>query len=52
VTLTDRVLLWEGGQDFPSDRESFHYHYWRRLTEYGELIREKTREDTIPRDYQ
>jgi len=52
VTLADRVLLWEAELDFSSDRDNFYYLYMRRLTEDGELIREKTWEDTIPRDYQ
>ncbi len=52
VTLSDRVLLWEAELDFSSDRDNFHYHYLRRLSENGEVVREKTWEDTIPRDFQ
>jgi putative CocE/NonD family hydrolase len=52
VTLRDRVLLWEAELSFHSDRESFYYHYTRRLSENGVLIREKTWTDTIPRDFQ
>jgi hypothetical protein len=52
VTLADRVLLWEAELDFSSDRDNFYYRYLRRLTQDGELIREKAWEDTIPRDYQ
>jgi predicted acyl esterase len=52
VTLKDRVLLWEAGLSFTSDRDNFYYSYTRRLTENGELVREKTWTDTVPRDFQ
>jgi putative CocE/NonD family hydrolase len=52
VTLEDRVLLWEAELSFTSDRDNFYYHYTRRLEEDGELVREKTWTDTIPRDFQ
>ena len=37
---------------FRSDLENFYYNYVRRLSVDGELIREKSWEDTIPRDFQ
>ena len=52
VTLEDRVLLWEANLSFTSDRDNFYYRYTRRLTENGELVREKTWIDTVPRDFQ
>ena len=52
VTLENRVLLWEATLSFTSDLENFHYHYTRKLSENGKLIREKTWTDTIPRDFQ
>ena len=52
VTLEDRVLLWEAELDFSSDLENFHYRYFRRVSENGEVVREKTWTETIPRDYQ
>jgi putative CocE/NonD family hydrolase len=52
VTLKDRVLVWEANLSFTSDRENFYYRYTRRLEENGELVREKTWTDTIPRDFQ
>jgi putative CocE/NonD family hydrolase len=52
VTLKDRVLVWEAELSFTSDRDNFHYRYTRRLEKNGELVREKTWSDTIPRDYQ
>ena len=52
VRLDDRVLLFQGLLDFSSDRENFFYSYTRRLLENGELVREKTWKETIPRDHQ
>jgi predicted acyl esterase len=52
VTLPDRVLLWEAELEFSSDLENFYYHYVRRVSENGELVREKTWDETIPRDFQ
>jgi O-methyltransferase involved in polyketide biosynthesis len=52
VTLPDRLLKWEADLLFSSDRENFHYRYTRRLFEDGELLREKTWTETIPRDFQ
>jgi uncharacterized protein len=52
VTLPDRTLTWESVLTFRSDRESFYYSSKRRLLRNGQLLREKTWEDTIPRDCQ
>jgi hypothetical protein len=53
VELDDgRVLLWESELSFESDAENFHYRYTRRLYRNGELLRERTWTETIPRDYQ
>ena len=52
VELKDRTLTWEGRTSFRSDLKNFYYSYTRRLLRDGELVREKTWEDTIPRDYQ
>jgi predicted acyl esterase len=52
VTLTDRVLLWEAELVFRSDLENFHYHYVRRVSENGKLVREKSWDEIIPRDFQ
>jgi putative CocE/NonD family hydrolase len=52
VETNGRTLLFEGGLDFRSDAENFYYQYFRRLTENGEVIREKRWEETIPRDFQ
>jgi hypothetical protein len=52
VELEDRTLTWESEMSFRSDLENFHYDYTRRLSKDGEIIRERSWEDTIPRDYQ
>jgi len=52
VVLEGRELLWEGDTLLRSDRENFYYRYVRRLSEDGALLREKTWEETIPRDFQ
>jgi len=52
VELEDRTLTWESEMSFRSDLENFHYDYTRRLSKDGKIIRERSWEDTIPRDYQ
>jgi putative CocE/NonD family hydrolase len=52
VELEGRTLLWESDLVFRSDRASFYYLGTRRLRENGKLVREKTWEETIPRDHQ
>jgi hypothetical protein len=52
VELEDRTLSWESQMTFRSDLENFYYSYVRRLLKDGELVREKSWEDTIPRDHQ
>lgn len=34
-----------------SDRDNFYYRYVRRLSEKGVILREKTWNETIPRDF-
>jgi putative CocE/NonD family hydrolase len=52
VDLPGRKLVWDAELTFRSDRENFFYTYRRRLTENGKPVREKTWNETIPRDYQ
>jgi putative CocE/NonD family hydrolase len=52
VTLPEHVLLWEAELTFRSDLDNFHYHYVRRISENGKVIREKTWDEIFPRDYQ
>ncbi len=50
--LDGRTLLWEGELSFSSDRENFYYEYSRKISENGKLVREKSWQETIPRDFQ
>ncbi len=52
VRVGQRSLVWQGLLDFRSDLENFYYSYTRRLFEEDRLVREKTWNETIPRDFQ
>lgn len=52
MVLTGRTLRWESQVTLRSDRENFFYTNRRRLFENGMLVREKTWNDVIPRDFQ
>ena len=52
VTLPDRTLRFEARAQFRSDAKTFHLTYTRRLFKDGVLVREKTWDEPIPRDFQ
>src|SRR5262249_51621172 len=52
VKLPGRTLRWESVVNFSSDRENFRYQGTRRLWENGKLLREKSWDQSIPRDFQ
>jgi predicted acyl esterase len=52
VELEDRRLIWEGVLDLRGDREFFYLNYTRRLLEGENVLREKTWEEKIRRDFQ
>lgn len=52
VALKDQALTWESQVQMRSDRENFYFSSVRRLLKNGVLLREKTWNDTIPRDHQ
>lgn len=52
VKLEGRTLLWEGNLSFTSDLKNFYYKYTRKISENGELVREKSWQETIRRDHQ
>jgi predicted acyl esterase len=52
LKLKDRVLVWSGRLTFTSDTRNFLYKYTRELRKDGVLIKTKTWEETIPRDFQ
>jgi len=51
IELEDRTLTVEGDLSFTSDGKNFFYMYTRRVLENGELIKEKTWKETIPRHH-
>ncbi len=52
VKLEDRTLLWENHVEIRSDRLNFYYASTKRLLKDGVLLREKSWQETIPRDFQ
>ena len=52
LKLKDRVLVWSGHLSFTSDAKNFFYKYTRELRKDSTLIKTKTWEETIPRDFQ
>ncbi len=52
LEIGGHTLVWEAELSFRSDYENFYYTYTRRLLRDGVLVRERTWEDTVRRDYQ
>lgn len=52
IKLKDRTVTWDVDLLFTSDAQNFNYRYTRRLLQGGKVIREKTWNSTIPRDFQ
>jgi hypothetical protein len=52
VALPDRTLRFEAHAVLKSDATTFHLVYTRRLLRDGTLVREKTWDQTFPRDFQ
>jgi hypothetical protein len=52
VGLPGRTLVWNVTLDLRSDEKNFYYHFERHLTENGKPLRDKTWEETVPRDHQ
>lgn len=52
ITLPDRTLSWRAVLEIRSDAANFYYRLKRELRKDGALIREKTWQETIPRDLQ
>jgi hypothetical protein len=51
LEIGDRTVDLKGELALSSDQENFYYIYTRQAWENGKLIREKTWEETIPRDH-
>ena len=52
VDLKDRVLTWQGHLSLTTDQKNFYYKYTRELFKDGKIVKQKTWEETIPRDHQ
>jgi len=52
VSVPHRELIWEGILMFRSTKKNFYYTYTRRVSENKKLIRKKTWNEKIKRDYQ
>jgi predicted acyl esterase len=52
MALKGQTLTWQGHLTLSSDAHNFYYKYIRQLFKDGQQIKEKTWEETIPRDHQ
>ena len=52
MALKDRTLTWRGHLTLTSDAKNFYYKYVRELLQDGKVLKEKTWEETVPRDHQ
>jgi putative CocE/NonD family hydrolase len=52
VTLPGRTLTWRTRLSLRSDQERFHYRFRRILAENGQVTRERSWSESIPRDHQ
>jgi uncharacterized protein len=52
LQLKDRVLTWRGHLSVTSDAKNFFYKYTREVLKDGSVVKQKTWEETIPRDHQ
>jgi hypothetical protein len=50
--LKDRELRWRGHLSVTTDQKNFYYKYTRELLKDGQNVKQKTWEETIPRDHQ
>lgn len=52
MALKDHTLTWQGHLTLASDAKNFFYKYVRELYQDGKILKQKTWEETIPRDHQ
>jgi uncharacterized protein len=50
--LSGRELRWRGHLSVTTDQKNFYYKYTRQLLKDGQMVKQKTWEETIPRDHQ
>jgi predicted acyl esterase len=51
-SLKGRELRWRGHLSVTTDQKNFYYKYTRELLQDGRMVKQKTWEETIPRDHQ
>jgi uncharacterized protein len=52
MALKEQTLTWKGQLKLSSDEKNFYYKYTRQLLKDGQQLKQKTWEETIPRDHQ
>jgi uncharacterized protein len=52
MALKQQTLIWQGLLTLTSDAQNFYYKYTRQLFKDGQQIKQKTWQETIPRDHQ
>ncbi len=50
--LKNRELRWRGHLSVTTDQKNLYYKYTRELLKDGQMVKQKTWEETIPRDHQ
>jgi hypothetical protein len=50
--LKSRTLTWRGHLSVTTDQKNFYYKYTRELLKDGHIFKQKTWQETIPRDHQ
>ena len=50
--LRGLTLVWQGHLSLTTDRKNFYYKYTREVMQDGKMVKQKTWEETIPRDHQ
>ncbi|HMH08647.1 MAG TPA: CocE/NonD family hydrolase C-terminal non-catalytic domain-containing protein, partial [Terriglobales bacterium] len=50
--LKGRELRWRGHLSVTTDQKNFYYKYTRELLKDGQIVKQKTWEETVPRDHQ
>ena len=50
--MQGRELRWRGHLSVTTDQKNFHYKYTRELLKGGQTVKQKTWEETVPRDHQ
>jgi len=52
LLLPGRELRWRGHLSVTTDRKNFYYEYTRELLKDGQIMKQKTWQETITRDHQ